>query len=315
MSAEGRSAAIAARPAVIPLSMLLGLLAAGSVLAYAMLMAGTWQLPLPPATALGVFAAAAISSVAGFAFSALCGPVLAFSGFEPVQLVQTLMLCSIAIQGWSVVALRREFDPRALLPLLAGGLCALPLGVMALLTLPSALHAKPVGGLILAYGIWALLSPPVRLRQQHGWKSDFMVGATGGITGGLAAFPGAVVAVWCGVRGWPKGKQRAVTQSYILLMQIVALGMIMAMAPTAGLSSIPDPAILLYLPPALVGTAFGLHIFKRLTDRQFGRVVSLLLVLGGLAMLMAPVKSLDSAAASTNAGGVDNRRPGRLVAA
>ncbi len=48
-------------------------------------------------------------------------------------------------------------------------------------------------------------------------------GASGGITGGLAAFPGAAVAVWCGLKRWPKENQRSVTQTYILIMQVAAL--------------------------------------------------------------------------------------------
>lgn len=263
-----------------------GVLATLCVLVYPVWLSAVFAIDLPPGAAIGVFAAATISSVAGFAFSALCGPVLEFAGLTPVHMVQTMMVCSIAIQGGSVFALRRDVAWRAIFPLLAGGLCALPLGVLLLLGLPSGLHAAPVGAFILFYGVWTLLRPPLRLRGQPGWMADVIVGASGGITGGLAAFPGAAVAVWCGLRGWQKEKQRGVTQAYILCMQVAALVVIALMAPARGFSPLPDAMALAFLPAAAMGTVCGLRVFRELTDRQFGKVVSLLLVAGGLAMLL-----------------------------
>lgn len=236
--------------------------------------------------AIGIFAAATISSIAGFAFSALCAPVLAQLDMDPIRMVQTMALCSIAIQGWGVWGLRRELDPVALAPLLAGGLCALPAGVTLLTYLPTGGHSAPIGALILSYGLWALFRPTIQLRKQPGWLVDVLVGATGGITGGITAFPGAVVAVWCGMRGWSKERQRAVTQTYILAMQAALLGVIAAIAPKTGLTSVPDLAILAYIPPALMGAACGLRLFHGLTDRQFGRAVNILLIAAGLGMLV-----------------------------
>lgn len=277
--------AIMARPMMYSLwrAAALGLCAIAAVAAYGAVVAQV--LDLAPGGTVGVFLAATVSSIAGFAFSALCGPVLAQLDMSPVRMVQTMALCSIAIQGWSVWALRRDVDAVALAPLLAGGLCALPLGVALLLHLPQGGHAAPFGALVLAYGIWALLRPPLRLARPPGLLADVLAGATGGITGGLAAFPGAVVAVWCGLRGWPKERQRAVTQAYILVMQVAALGAIAVMAEAAGQPAAPDAATLAHVPAALLGAVCGLRLFRGLTDAQFGRAVNALLIAAGAAML------------------------------
>ena len=42
--------------------------------------------------------------------------------------------------------------------------------------------------------------------------ADLAVGALGGITGPLAAFPGAFLTIWCGMRGWDKVAQRSIYQ-------------------------------------------------------------------------------------------------------
>jgi len=41
-----------------------------------------------------------------------------------------------------------------------------------------------------------------------------------------------------------------------------------------------------FVPAALLGTWFGLHIFKRLSDRQFELAVSALLVLSGVGLVL-----------------------------
>ena len=51
--------------------------------------------PLP--ALIGVFVAAYASAMVGFAFSALCVPILALAGLTALTMVQTMMLCSIAI--------------------------------------------------------------------------------------------------------------------------------------------------------------------------------------------------------------------------
>jgi uncharacterized membrane protein YfcA len=43
---------------------------------------------------------------------------------------------------------------------------------------------------------------------------------------------------------------------------------------------------LLFIPASMVGTACGLALFRRLTDRQFGRAVNLMLLVAGLAMAL-----------------------------
>lgn len=258
------------------------------VLAYAAALAAIPGMSQPLAALLGVFLAAYASAVAGFAFSALCVPILAYAGLDALTMVQTLMICSIAIYGWSSYVLRRDIDFGALAPLLLGGLCALPFGVWLLLKLPGgSMHASILGTLLLCYGLFALLRPLPTPRRMPGWRADIMVGATGGLTGALAAFPGAMIAIWCALKPWGKERQRAILQAYILTMQIAALGVIAALSEATGRSVAPDPAVFAYLPPAALGTLCGLEVFRYMTERQFGRSVNVLLVLSGLAMLMA----------------------------
>jgi len=79
-----------------------------------------------------VFVASTLSSIAGFAFSAICGAMLFHLLAHPVQIVQIMLLCSIAIQLLSVVTLRNAIDWKHLARFIGGGIVGLPLGIYLL---------------------------------------------------------------------------------------------------------------------------------------------------------------------------------------
>lgn len=227
-----------------------------------------------------IFAAALISSIAGFAFSALAGAALVQLLQDPVRAVSVMVMCSIAIQGYSVWALRHAIQWRRLWPFVAGGVLTVPLGVGLLARTPSHAFAAGFGTFLIIYGAYLMCrrDPPV-VRATS--RSDAAAGALGGLAGGLAGFPGSVVTIWCGMRGWPKEHQRGVYQPYILMMQLEALVCLQVEAPAAlGLETFT-----VYAPLALAAACAGFAIFRRMTNRQFNATVYLLLIASGLSLL------------------------------
>ena len=233
---------------------------------------------------IAVFAASIISSIAGFAFSALCGALLFHVMDSPVYVVQVMIVCSIAIQLLSIAALRRAIDWRSLGIFLLGGLLGAPAGVYLLLHLPMGTYRVVIGGLLILYGAYLLLRRSIRLLRT-GPLSDTCAGFLGGITGGLAGFPGASVTIWCGLKGWDKARQRGVFQPFILVMQLVTLLTIYLMQPSSTQVQL-DWKVLTFVPAALLGAWFGLRIFKWLSDRQFEHVVNALLILSGIGLIL-----------------------------
>ncbi len=234
---------------------------------------------------IAVLVASTVSSIAGFAFSALCGALLFHLMESPVYAVQVMIVCSIAIQLLSVAALWRSIDWRSLPVFLTGGVLGVPAGVYLLLNLHSGVYRDVIGGLLIAYGGYLLLRRrPRSLRT--GPLSDACAGFLGGLTGGLAAFPGAFVTIWCGLKGWDKARQRGVYQPFILSMQPVTLIVIYLMRPSSSTAAQMDWKVLVFLPAALLGTWFGLNIFKRLSDRQFELAVCALLVFSGIGLVV-----------------------------
>jgi uncharacterized protein len=232
-----------------------------------------------------VFVASTMSSIAGFAFSAICGALLFHLLERPVQIVQIMLVCSIAIQLLSVITLRNVIDWRYLSRFVCGGVFGLPLGVYLLTHLATHLYLRCLGVFLICYGLFMLLRRPPA-KPVSSVVGDYIAGFLGGVTGGFIAFPGAFVTIWCGVKGWSKDRQRGIYQPFILIMQVAALAFIsLVRASQAKGGGMIDFSVAMYIPGALLGTWCGIAIFRRLTDSQFAGAVNSLLIVSGVGLL------------------------------
>src|SRR5258706_14255907 len=107
-----------------------------------------------------------------------------------------MIVCSIAIQILSVATFWRRMEGGCLRIFLIGGFLGVPAGVYLLLHLPSTTYRTVIGSLLIIYGSYLLLRPPAR-SLRLGRVSDVCAVILGGITGGLAGFPGPLCTV-CG---------------------------------------------------------------------------------------------------------------------
>jgi len=261
---------------------------AASLVVLAVYAAFVWKLAPLAGSAwimLAVFAAALISSIAGFAFSAICGAMLFHLVDDPLQAVEIMMICSVGGQALMVWQLRREIDWRALRPFLLGGAFGLPIGVELLLQTQPSLYVQAIGVLIVLYGLYMLLRRPLVVAGAHpGW--DVLAGFLGGITGGAAAFPGGPVTIWCGLKGWSKERQRGLYQPFILILQLGGIALVVAMKGAAGTGATFDASGIFYLPAMLLGATCGMACFRWLSDRQFTRAVNLMLIASGVSFVL-----------------------------
>lgn len=239
------------------------------------------QIPTPVALALVIFVAASVSSTVGFAFSAIAAAMIFHFVPDHVEAVQIMMIASIAIQAYCVAGLYRTISWRACAPFLLGGIAVMPVGIYLFLAIRPNAYLITIGIGVAAYGMYMLFkpTPPV---ASGGTLADIAVGALGGITGPLVAFPGAFLTIWCGMRGWDKLRQRSIYQPYILVLQVLALGAMSVISERG----IVNPHSLVYALPGIAGAWLGLHVFQRLTDAQFQKLVNVALVISGVALAL-----------------------------
>src|SRR5262249_50958111 len=115
-----------------------------------------------------------------------------------------------------------------------------------------------------------------------GAPADAAVGFLNGVLGAMTGFAGILVTIWCGLRGWSKDQQRATFQPVgvaIFAMSALWLG---------GSGSVSAETVTLFLvglPALLVGTWLGLRLYGKLDEEGFRKIVLLLLLISGVALL------------------------------
>jgi uncharacterized membrane protein YfcA len=230
-----------------------------------------------------LFGAAALSSIGGFAFSALCGAALFHTRMDHIEVVQTMLVSSIAIQSLMIMTIWKSIDWRRFCRFLIGGLLGIPAGLFVLLHVERHLFATGVGVLLCAYSAYLILRRPFVVSPRLAFL-DLPIGFIGGITGGAVAFPGAPVTAWCQLKGWTRDQQRGIYQPYILVMQIASLSLMPLLGKTTGSLAHAMPH-LNSVPPALAGALIGIYIYRQSTDRVFSVVINATLFVSGMTLL------------------------------
>jgi uncharacterized protein len=252
-------------------------------------------------TAGVVLVAATISSVAGFAFAALAGIGLAFVTQDPVRTVHTIVLCSIATQLYAVWQLRAQIRLRAMAPMLLSGALTVPCGTWLLLQVHATTYRLGLGAFLIAYGAFSVMHSGKRTIRATPFR-DAAAAALAGFIGGLTAFPGALMTVWCSLRDIDKTSQRAIYQPFILAMQVVTA----ASLHVLGRAQIAAQHDLEFVAFAIAGAAIGFAWFRRLSATQFRTALNVLLILSGVGLLvtalMADAAGGRSSVTSSNVG-------------
>jgi len=233
---------------------------------------------------VALMASACVSSVVGFAFSAIAGASLYHFVGSPIEAVRIMLWCSIAIQVYSVIRLWKSIEWLRLVPFLLGGFATVGPFCWLVLHITPKYYLAGIGLFIAIYGTYLSFRKPLTVNPgpKASLALDLLTGAFGGITGPFAAFPGAGITIWCGMRGWDKLLQRCIFQPYILIMQIVTLVIITFM----GGSNSFHPSSVLFAIPAVLGCHVGLMLFERLSNQQFNRLVHGLLIVSGASMML-----------------------------
>jgi uncharacterized protein len=227
---------------------------------------------------LCVGCAGLISGLTGFAFALIASGTL-LSIRTPVEATALVLVCSILSQAISILRLRAWPPRRTAFAMILPGLIGAPIGIHLLHDLDPRVVKAAIGIFLILYsGGVALLRADFRVRFGNPW-SDGAIGFLGGILGGIAGLSGALPTAWSLVRGWDPRTQRAVYQSFTLVMQSWALSILVYVDPLP-----PDLLgdLVLAVPVLLVSVLAGLALFARIDQRRFRTLVLALLAAIGL---------------------------------
>ena len=200
----------------------------------------------------------------------------------PIQIAVLIVGYSLLTVGYAIWKLRHALNWRRLAPFIIGGAVGAPIGAMLLTYIDPANMRPAIGLLLVLYTVYALARPAFK-PVQAGLKADVGIGVLNGLLGGLTGLVGIIVTIWCQLRGWPKDVQRGVFQPVMVAASALTAASLIA-AGTVSAETIE--LYLLGLPALLAGVWLGLTLYGRLDEAAFRKVVLLLLLVSGLALIL-----------------------------
>jgi uncharacterized protein len=238
--------------------------------------------------ALGAVLGGFVQGLSGFAFGLVALGIWAWT-IDPALAGSLVVFGSLLGQLLSLGTVRQALDAARIGPFVAGGLLGVPIGVVLLR------HIDPTG-FKLAVGIILLVWCPTMLlarslpRITHGGRwADAGAGWIGGVMGGLGGLTGPAPTLWCTLRGWDRDTQRAVFQSFNLVMQLVIMAAYIATG-TIGANELWMFAVV--APAMLVPTLIGARLYRRFSDAGFRRLILLLLTASGAVLVLSSLLQL-----------------------
>ena len=232
----------------------------------------------PEAIAVAVLAAMAagfVRGLAGFGLSVVLVPVLQLA-IEPSAAVLVGIVSLFLIGLTDVGRIRRDAD-RSALPMIATALAAMPLGLWALVSLPTAWARLLIA--LVSLGAFVLVVVPLGKRKLSRPIALGVSGVATGFFGGFAGMPGPGMAPFYLRGSFTPASARASMMAIFLVLTPLSAIFFLAL----GVGSWREALLALVLFPAvLAGDWIGHAAYGRVTARQWQ--VATAAVLGAAAL-------------------------------
>jgi uncharacterized protein len=232
----------------------------------------------------GALAGGIVNGLTGFG-SALTALPVWLQAVEPLVAAQLGSACSVLGHLRTFPTIWGAVDWRRMAPMLAAGLAGVPIGTLMLPHIGLGMFKLGVGMVLAAHCSFMLLAAG-RVKVAAGYRgerwAEAVVGFAGGVLGGLAALSGVLPTVWASLKDWRKDERRIFFQAFNFTV-LTAMLVASALSGLVGIRSIVAFAVA--APGTLVGASLGLAVYRRLDDLRFDRVVLVVLLLSGLALV------------------------------
>ena len=222
-----------------------------------------------------------VAGLAGFAMGLVVSGVWLHI-MTPAQAAGLIVGYGILTQSYGIWKLRHGLKWHRVAPFIVGGFFGVPIGAWLLAYLDPAVVRTGVGALLIFYSSYFLIRP--HLKQRHaGFATETGVGFINGILGGMTGLSGPVITMWCNLRGFPKDMQRSIYQP-VILAAFILTGISLGIA-----GEITPRLIRLYLfglLPMAAGAWLGFKLYGHLNEDVFRRVILVLLLFSGAALVL-----------------------------
>ncbi len=203
----------------------------------------------------------------GFGDSLVAVPLLMLI-VEPTTAVVVIALMALS-QGVLMIAREwRDIDWSASRSLLFAAMVGVPLGMLALKSLPVVWVKRALGAMLMAYATRSLIG--AKLPELRSGRAAAVAGFTAGALGAAYHLPGPPVILYSAMARWDAAKTRATLQSFFTPLSVVVVG-----AHVFAGSFTPDVlAIAARCFPAMVaGVLIGGAVSKRVDASLFRKAL------------------------------------------
>lgn len=222
--------------------------------------------------ALGaVFLAALVRGTAGFGFALVLAPIMLLV-LEPKSVVPVNLLLASLSNIVVVSTSFRRVDLGRLLPMVAGSLAGVPLGVLIIKGISPATLEVLIGGVTVFFAVPLLLG----VSRAFPWekRAASAAGFLSGILAGSTSLGGPPVVLFMHNQKWRKDMIHPSLAAYFMFASTASL-VGLAVSGLVGTRILITAASL--SPGLLVGVSLGMLAFRRINERIF-RVLSVVIV-------------------------------------
>jgi len=234
------------------------------------------------AWAVGALVVAAASFVQGLAGFGIGLVALAFLPYlmTPTTAVVLMTLLATVFCCLVFIPLRGDFRVEGVDTLLVGTLAGMPLGVWILASVPASVLARLIGAVLIVIVALELAGLNPKRLPGRGW--GLLAGVFSGVIGGAVGTPGPPAVVYLTAQGWSSRSIKATLQAFLVVNQVI----ILAGYWWAGLLTTEVWQLGAYFAlPAAAGLLAGMRLFDRVDHARFRRIVFLVLLGSGIALL------------------------------
>jgi uncharacterized membrane protein YfcA len=237
---------------------------------------------------LGAATAGFVQGLSGFAFGLVAMAFWAWV-IEPQLAGPMVVFGSLLGQILAFGSIRRAFDLGRVLPFVLAGLIGIPIGVVLLKNIDQTVFRLFVGAVLVLYCSYSLFVPSAGPIKAGGKIADAAIGFIGGVMGGMGGLSGPAPTLWSALRGWKKDAQRAVYQTFNLVMHAATL----VVYAGSGLINLRVGAMFALVAPAmLIPAILGARLYKRFSEIAFRRLLLALLAISGLVLIVSAGRAL-----------------------
>jgi uncharacterized protein len=201
---------------------------------------------------------------------------------SPQQSALLIVLCGLVTQGSGIWRVRHAINWWGVWPYIIGGALGIPIGIALVTTVDPGTIRLGIGVLLLAYSLYSLLRPAFK-PPKASIPVDLGVGMVNGLIGGLTGLGGIAVTVWCQLRGGKKDEMRAIFQPVLFATFVMTT---ISFAVVGAFTTETLKLYALALPVLIAGIWSGFGLYGKLNDAAFRKVILVLLLASGVALIV-----------------------------